>query len=375
MNERGGVRPLERSTEGAGGSFRALAQERVESLRGSRAFENYQVVREHVLRMLDDVPRGDAETAQPSAYWAEELLGFEYMLDAGPLIVEKLRHHTYHLTGLKVYDYRTNKDRAREQLIEKRRALLEVGDEALLVPESPILGGFGFEIDGELYNVDTLKYFEAMIALDRGAVLDEFRASSERQVVWEIGAGWGGLPRVFRTLFPNVTYVITDLPQAFLFSATYLMTAFPDAKCVFHDEAELFDESEPADFVFVPHYVLDAVAPPRLDLTVNMVSFQEMTTAQVEEYVRHAHAQGSQYLYSLNRDSSLYNREISNVHDLIELYYLPRPVEVLPVSYVKTRISADGDKEKPKGKAKGKPKSVRKASDYRHVIGWRKMTV
>ena len=35
----------------------------------------------------------------PSSYWQEELANFEYMLDASPLIIEKLRHHTHHITG------------------------------------------------------------------------------------------------------------------------------------------------------------------------------------------------------------------------------------------------------------------------------------
>ena len=73
-------------------------------------------------------------------YWQEELAGFEYMLDASPLIIEKLRHHTYHATGLKVYDYRTHKDKARALLARKLEALIEVGRRDLLVPESPAAG-------------------------------------------------------------------------------------------------------------------------------------------------------------------------------------------------------------------------------------------
>ena len=60
-------------------------------------------------------------------------------------------------------------------------------------------------------------------------MLDEIRAPG-RKLVWEIGAGWGGFAYQFKTLFPDVTYVIVDLPELFLFSATYLMTLFPEAK-------------------------------------------------------------------------------------------------------------------------------------------------
>ncbi len=75
----------------------------------------------------------------PSAYWEEELANFEYMLDASPLIIDKLRHHTHHITGLRVYDYRTDRDRPRERSIEKLRALLAHGKQELLVPESAAL--------------------------------------------------------------------------------------------------------------------------------------------------------------------------------------------------------------------------------------------
>ena len=154
---------------------------RLEESRANPAFRNYEKVRSAVLAMLaaSASPSGEA---RPSEYWEEELAGFEYMLDASPLIVEKLRHHTYHMTGLKVYDYRTTRRMRRRVLAEARR-IIEAGGRELLVPESPKLGGFGFEIDGELFNVDTLKFFEVLIALDRGAVLKSSASNTERRLV------------------------------------------------------------------------------------------------------------------------------------------------------------------------------------------------
>src|SRR5215218_9749690 len=112
---------------------------------------------------------------RPSEYWREELSRLEYMLDASPLIVDTLRHHTFNVTGLRVYDYRAERTRHKEQLARKLRALKQQARPGLLVPEWRGLGGFGFDIDGELYNIDTLKFFEVLIALDKGAVLPEFQ--------------------------------------------------------------------------------------------------------------------------------------------------------------------------------------------------------
>jgi len=51
-----------------------------------------------------------------------------------------------------------------------------------------------------------------LIAMQRGAVLDEF-AEGERKVVWEIGPGWGGFAFVFKTLFPNAVLVFVLPPS------------------------------------------------------------------------------------------------------------------------------------------------------------------
>jgi hypothetical protein len=331
---------------------------RLADLRGSLAYRNYELVRSRVFEMR--TLEAQLPHYQPSAYWTEELTNFEYLLDASPLVIDKLRHHSFHITGLRVYDYRSNRDRWRERFIEKRRALLKHGKRELLVPEWRPLGGFGFEIEEDLYNIDTLKFFEVLIALDKGSVLGEFRGNADRRLVWEIGAGWGGFPYQFKTLCPNVTYVITDFPELFLFSATYLMTAFPDAKVAFWGQepfAETLANWRQYDFIFAPNTAVAEFTPERLDLAVNMVSFQEMTEAQVTDYVRRAHALNCPFLYSLNRERSSYNRELESVSAIIDRYFWPHEIPVLSVPY--TRMMD----ERPQ------------PHDYKHVIGWRRVQV
>ena len=95
--------------------------------------------------------------------------------------------------------------------------------------------------------------------------------------------------------------------------------------------------------------------PERLDLTVNMVSFQEMTEAQADAYVAKAHALNCPFVYSLNRDKSAYNPEITSVSDVISRYYWPREIAVLPVPYTKMMDELPS------------------ANDYKHIIGWRRV--
>jgi hypothetical protein len=334
--------------------------QRREALRQSAAYRNYEIVRQRVFAMRALEAR--QPHYRPSAYWQEELANFEYMLDASPFVVDKLRHHSMHITGIRNYEYRSNRDRFRTQFIAKFRELQRIAPAGLLVPEPPQLGGYGFAIDGALYNIDTLKFWEVLIALERGAVLDEFRSARPegRRLVWEIGAGWGGFPYQFKTLCPHVTYVITDFPELFLYSATYLMTLIPDAKVAFWGEAptaDLLARWQDYDFIFMPNTALTELAPPRLDLAVNMVSFQEMTHDQVDLYVKHAHTSGARFVYSLNKEHSTYNREIQSVTAVIDKYYWPRKIDVLPVPYQKM-LGA-------------KPS----ADDYKHIIGWRRVKI
>jgi hypothetical protein len=152
--------------------------------------------------------------------------------------------------------------------------------------------------------------------------------------------------------------VITDFPELFLYSATYLMTAFPGAKVAFEGEGpteRLLERWRELDFIFLSHTSLAAMKPERLDLTINMVSFQEMTDAQANAYVERAHALNCPFVYSLNRDKSAYNPEITSVSEVISRYYWPREIPVLPVPYTKMMDELPS------------------AHDYKHIIGWRRV--
>ena len=172
---------------------------------------------------------------------------------------------------------------------------------------------------------------------------------------------WGGFPYQFKKLCPNVTYVITDFPELFLFSATYLMAAFPEAKVRFYGEVppqETFSDWRDLDFIFLPDTFHAAARPEQVDLLINMVSFQEMTTQQVRAYVRRAFELECPYLYSLNRDRSGHNPELGNVRAIVGQYYWPHEIDVLPVSYTKM-LHEDPDEDD---------------SGYKHVVGWRRVS-
>ncbi len=322
-------------------------------------FQAYERARDAVLQMLR---RGtDASVhVDPSTYWSEELENIDYMIEASPLIVRKLRAHAFYITGIRPYDYRVKADTKREYFEARLRALHELGGDRLLVPESPAMGGFGYLIDGQLCNVDTLKFYEVLIGMERAGVLPAMRAL-ERPVVCEIGGGWGGFAYQFKTLFPRCRYVIVDFPELFLYSATYLATLFPDATCAFCGTAATptVADSGDADFVFVPHTMAAQAFALPLDLTLNMVSFQEMTDAQVRTYVRQAAEGGCPWLYSFNRERSPYNTEIVSVTQALSEHYRLTEIPVLDTDYTTVM------KKPPKA-----GRMVERSEfNYRHVVG------
>jgi hypothetical protein len=102
-------------------------RERLARLRETPAYRHYERVRGEVLRMKQ-AEAGD----RPSSYWQEDLANVEYMFDASPLVIERLRHHAQHVTGVRPYEYRSGADERRALLAEKLAALREVGGDDLL---------------------------------------------------------------------------------------------------------------------------------------------------------------------------------------------------------------------------------------------------
>lgn len=305
--------------------LRSEIEKSVREAEESRAYRGYKETLHDILAMIDSSPGHE----EASPYWSEELAGLQYMFDAGPLIVAGLREHCHHLTGIRAYEYRNHHARLRAGFANKLARLRELDDSDLFVPESHALGGFGFDVDGDLVNLDTLKYYESILAL---GVAGELPNRNADHTVLEIGGGWGGLAYQYRTLFPGARYVIIDLPQVLLFAGTYLRATFPGAKFVAGIENVL--SAEEYDFALLPHFAVEELAKmPRFDLAMNTVSFQEMTSAQVRAYVHSLASNGCPVLYSHNRRVSPNNREVGSVAEIIGERYRVEEIELLDRDY------------------------------------------
>jgi len=355
-----------------------LLNQKIEKARDNVSYRIYLDTREIILAMLNESK--DIKTSV-SQYWREELAGFEYLFDASPLIIQKLREHSYHITGLYSYTYRRHHSHRSSPFRRKFRQLQLVDRKNLFIEESKALGGFGFDIDGSLINLDTLKFYESLIAMDLGGVLDLFEQKRvQNPVVLEIGAGWGGFAYQFKTLFPNTSYIIIDLPQTLLFSIIYLKTLFPERRFFIFGEdgtSQLPADVRSYDFIFLPPYAMNLLTSTmQIDLGINMVSFQEMTRRQVDIYASSLAKINCPMIYSHNRNINPHNSELQTLSDILEQYYLLEEIQVLGVPYTqleKTTQRKAGFQVKAKNWVtklfEGRKTSEIPSPGYRHLVG------
>ena len=302
--------------------------------KGSLAYKNYQSFCSKIIEFIDKSEINNDDT--PSEYWKEELEGFKYMLDASPFIVNKLREHCYHITGVHSYPYREHHSHSSKSFENKLNQLKKVDSNNLLIGESTEMGGFGHNINGELINIDTLKFYESLIALDKFGIFKKQQNNTSKFIALEIGGGWGGFGYQFKKTIPKSTYIIVDLPGTLLFSSVYLSTIFPDSKVYFYDKKtlqNLKNNIEEYDFVFLPHFVIDEIILDKINLGINMVSFQEMTENQVLTYLKWLKNSNCESIYSHNKAKSPHNNQISDVHELIANFFDIKEYKVLDVPY------------------------------------------
>lgn len=137
--------------------------------------------------------------------------------------------------------------------------------------------------------------------------------------------------------FPECTYVIIDLPQTLLFSGVYLKTLFPNSRVLMYGGKEgrsfASEDFKEFDFILLPHYFINKQQFSAIDLAINMVSFQEMTSDQVLNYVRWLWTTGCRSVYSHNRSRSVHNNQLSDVGSILERGFRMSEISVLPVPY------------------------------------------
>jgi hypothetical protein len=120
----------------------------------------------------------------------------------------------------------------------------------------------------------------------------------------------------------NATYVIVDLPETLLFSASYLSLLNPDKKIYIYDRSDFSEfigsaAARSYDFILIPNFLLHSLTDWQFELVINIISFQEMTTQQVDEYLKFINETCTGILYSLNIESHMKSSGIPPMWEML----------------------------------------------------------
>ena len=129
----------------------------------------------------------------------------------------------------------------------------------------------------------------------------------QREVILDIGCGFGGPARLLTTYIPNSTQVLIDLPETLFLTAYYLKYNFPNKKIALLEDIyphlDKFDEiMKEYDFIIVPPFVLDYLKPKSVDVVVNASSLAFMSKEYLDYYLEEIKRvlKDGGYFYSLN---------------------------------------------------------------------------
>jgi SAM-dependent methyltransferase len=302
------------------------------------ARERIRNIKSRVVSMLEERHRlenGSTGVVSPSKYWLDFCSFFDYMLWLPEESFSKLRLHTYHLTAdnYQIYYFGVNERPFRDFW----RELIEgiPSEYVLYEPE----GGIGYSFDnGRVVSHDILRFQHIVNTFYRYGIISSM-ADGGRKLVLEIGAGYGGLAHHLSNVLGNVTYIVVDLPETLLFSASYLSLNNPDKRIYVYGDRNLSEflwspDLSSYDFVLIPNYRLDELRPLRFDLAINIASLQEMSLDQVSTYLGFIAENCRGVFYSWNQDSHPKNAELGNLSEIIRSMFEITEVSVgkLPTS-------------------------------------------
>jgi putative sugar O-methyltransferase len=146
--------------------------------------------------------------------------------------------------------------------------------------------------DGNVFSKSSIEL--CLIATHLYDVLKDVR------YIVEIGGGYGGLSRIIKTLFPKITIILIDLPEANAISSFYLSRIFPEAHIEF-DASNLMKNK--IDFLIISPNEINSIRNLSIDLIINTRSMMEMNYRTIFFYFKHIERiiKSDGYLYLLNR--------------------------------------------------------------------------
>ena len=129
----------------------------------------------------------------------------------------------------------------------------------------------------------------------------------KRNVILDIGVGFGGSSRILSYYTSNTTQILLDLPETLFLTAYYLKYNFPNKKIALLEDIYPHLENLDAvineyDFIIIPPFVLDYITDKSIDLVINASSLAFMSKEYLDYYLIESKRvlKDGGYFYSLN---------------------------------------------------------------------------
>lgn len=275
---------------------------------------------QQVKRELDRLPVREARRRNgASRIWSEAKDMLAYVRHLPPEELLKIRLHTGLFTGENVLGFwhppqpidpnRFAALSGYEQLTRGLSAQYRVGEPVNTAVPMPL----GVQWRGRGINKDTARFQAFISNLKISGVLDWLRRRRGPLRVMEIGAGYGGAAlHLRRTVDRPATIFLVDLTEMLYFSAAYLSAADPGTpvRVLRPDGTNARTLLATPGYVLVPIESLPLLRDQRLDLAVNLMSFQEMTPAVINGYLDLLARNLDGFFYSYNMERHPHNREM-----------------------------------------------------------------
>jgi putative sugar O-methyltransferase len=255
-------------------------------------FDPIRVFVAEELARRDSLPQ---TVLSPSEYWKDYNRFSSYIRTLPDEELERIRYHTWHLTGDKYTFYHFIGRRGVRELLEDYESRLPQLDG--FRPQEPP-GGFGADTQYGKINSGVLRY--AVVLADLHAA--GFLARKGTQRVLELGGGYGGLAMMALQFNPELSYAMCDLEESLFVQGTFLTVHLGPERVHPVRTAEELRDLRPGHVYLLPQNRADELAKVRFDLAINQQSMQEMTSAQVERYCDIL-AKCAERFYSCNRRS------------------------------------------------------------------------
>ena len=156
------------------------------------------------------------------------------------------------------------------------------GQQIARLSEPTIGGAPRIQNGGRLISQDMANSLIEFDAMDEGGRL------TSSSTICELGGGYGRTAYVVKKLH-QCRYIMIDIPPALAVAQWYLSNVLPEAKIwafrEFENFADVRDEFEAADLIFLLPHQIEMIPDDSIDFFLNISSLHEMQRDQIAHYI------------------------------------------------------------------------------------------